>query len=112
MEMQIIIIIEKQCGGILIHHLNFINLLKLLMHAEKLHNIIINNKLFFIIIIKLILIKKRSNAMLKIISMHFQEEQHLWHLQTLMMILIILLLIILIQMDKKFVIYFTLVRIV
>ena len=44
--------------------------------------------------------------MLRQISMHFHEEQHLWHLLMPKMILVILLLIILIRMDKLFVIFF------
>ena len=42
--MEITMLIEKQCGDILIKILNFINLSKLLISAESKHNITIMNK--------------------------------------------------------------------
>ena len=49
--MEIIIIIEKQCGDILILHFNFIHLFKQLINVENKLNIIIMIKLLFFLII-------------------------------------------------------------
>ena len=86
-ETGIITIIEKQCGDILTQTLSSTNLFKLLINAEKKHNITNMSKLIFIFFEEIFII--RSNDTLKLISMHFQEEQLLWHFLIQIMILII-----------------------